>query len=228
MVLVVRMASRKRVAKASRSVPVRHAPTPRGVKGPEAKTTARRTSRPTTVPALTVDRLSYVRERVRAIPDFPQPGILFRDITPLLSDPRGFHITLDAFAESFLGEHIDAIVAIESRGFIFGGALAERLNASFVPVRKPGKLPGRTDSVAYSLEYGTNELQIHRGALPKRSRVLVVDDLLATGGTAAAAGELVRRQEATVVAYAFVIELAGLAGRKKLEPAPVLSLLIYE
>jgi adenine phosphoribosyltransferase len=222
------MAARKRVASASRNVPVRHAPTPRGVKAPKPKPPSSRIPAPTTVPALAVDRLGYVRTLVRAIPDFPQAGILFRDITPLLADPRGFHITLDAFAESFLGEHIDAIVAIESRGFIFGGALAERLNASFVPVRKPGKLPGRTDSVAYALEYGTSELQIHRGALPKRARVLVVDDLLATGGTAAAAGELVRKQEATVVAYGFVIELAGLAGRKRLEPAPVLSLLVYD
>ena len=104
-------------------------------------------------------------ELIRAVPDFPQPGILFRDITPLLADPRGFHIVLDAITERFMGAHIDAVVGIESRGFIFGGALAARLNASFVPVRKPGKLPYRTDKVSYSLEYGESELEMHRDSL---------------------------------------------------------------
>ena len=164
---------------------------------------------------------------VRDIPNFPQPGILFRDITPLLADPRGFHITLDAIAERFVGEHVDAIVAIESRGFIFGGALAARLNASFVPVRKPGKLPARTDRVEYALEYGSGQLEMHRDALPAGAQVVVVDDLLATGGTAAAAGELVRGQGATVLAYAFVIELEALGGRHRLTPSPVVSLIRY-
>jgi adenine phosphoribosyltransferase len=174
------------------------------------------------------NRLEYARSLIANVPNFPRPGILFRDITPLLADPRGFHVTLDAIAEAFVGEHVDAIVAVESRGFIFGGALAERLNASFVPVRKPGKLPGRTDSVAYDLEYGKSELHMHRGALAKNANALVVDDLLATGGTASAAGELVRRQGARILAFAFVIELAALKGREVLAPAPVVSLLVYD
>jgi adenine phosphoribosyltransferase len=174
-----------------------------------------------------VDPLKYVRGLIREVPDFPKTGILFRDITPLLADPRGFHITLDAIAERFVGEHADAVVAVESRGFIFGGALAARLNASFVPVRKPGKLPSRTDRVAYALEYGDGELQMHSDALAAGARVIVVDDLLATGGTAAAAGELVKRQQATVIAYAFVIELDDLGGRSRLAPSPVVSLIRY-
>jgi adenine phosphoribosyltransferase len=130
-------------------------------------------------------------------------------------------------AERFVGEHADAIVAIESRGFIFGGALAARLNASFVPVRKPGKLPGRTDRVSYSLEYGEGVLEMHRDAIPRDARCVVVDDLLATGGTAGAAGELVRRQGGDVIAYAFVIELEALGGRARLTPTPVVSLIRY-
>lgn len=174
------------------------------------------------------DGLSYVRKLIREIPNFPQPGILFKDITPLLANPKAFHIVLDAIAERFMGEHIDAVVGIESRGFIFGGALAARLNASFVPVRKPGKLPYRTDKVSYSLEYGESELEMHRDSLPEGGRVLVVDDLLATGGTAAAAGELVHRQGAYVAAYAFVVELGSLGGRERLMPTPVISFLQYD
>jgi adenine phosphoribosyltransferase len=179
-------------------------------------------------PAVEFDRLSYVRNLVRDVPDFPTPGILFRDITPLLADPKAFHIVLDAITERFMGEHIDAVVGIESRGFIFGGALAARLNASFVPVRKPGKLPHRTDKVSYSLEYGESELEMHRDSLSEGASVLVVDDLLATGGTAAAAGELVYRQGAHVAAYAFVIELASLSGRERLTPTPVISIVRYD
>ncbi len=177
---------------------------------------------------LELDGLGYVRALIRDVPDFPKPGILFRDITPLLADPRGFHIVLDAIAERFVGEHVDAIVGIESRGFIFGGALAARLNASFVPVRKPGKLPHRTDKVAYSLEYGEAELEMHRDSLAEDARVVVVDDLLATGGTAAAAAELVHRQGAFVAAHAFVIELGALGGRDRLLPTPVVSILRYD
>lgn len=171
--------------------------------------------------------LKYVRTLVRDIPDFPQPGILFRDITPILADPRAFHITLDAVAERFIGAHVDAIVAVESRGFIFGGALAARLNASFVPVRKPGKLPSATDRVAYSLEYGKGELEMHTDAIRSGARVVVVDDLLATGGTASASGELVRKQGGNLLAYAFVIELEALGGRGRLAPVPVISLIQY-
>lgn len=178
-----------------------------------------------------LDPLDYVRSKIRDIPDFPQPGILFKDITPLLADPRAFHAVLDALAHSFLGTHVDAVVGIESRGFIFGGALAARLNASFVPVRKAGKLPYRTDRVAYSLEYGESELEMHRDSLSEGASVLVVDDLLATGGTAAAAGELVHRQGANVAAYAFIIELDDLNGRERLQdpagPSQVFSVLHY-
>ena len=177
--------------------------------------------------ALELDGMDYVKRRIRDVSDFPQPGVLFRDITPLLADPKGFHIILDAIAERFVGEHLDAIVGIESRGFIFGGALAARLNASFVPVRKPGKLPYRVDKVSYSLEYGESELEMHRDSLEEHAQVLVVDDLLATGGTAAAAAELVDRQGASVKAFAFVIELTSLGGRDRLAPAPVVSILSY-
>ncbi len=177
--------------------------------------------------ALELDGMKHVRSLIRDIPNFPQPGIVFKDITPLLADPRGFHIVLDAIAHRFVGEHIDAVVGIESRGFIFGGALAARLNASFVPVRKPGKLPYRTEKVSYSLEYGESELEMHRDSLPEGARVLIVDDLLATGGTAAAAAELVDRQGASVAAFAFVVELGDLDGRSRLEHAPIISVLNY-
>jgi adenine phosphoribosyltransferase len=174
------------------------------------------------------DPLAYAGRLIRTIKDFPQPGVLFRDITPLLGDPKGYHIVLDALAERFVGEHVDAVVGIESRGFIFGGALAARLNTGFVPVRKGGKLPHRTDRVSYSLEYGEAELEMHRDALAEGASVLVVDDLLATGGTAAAAGELVHRQGAFVFSYAFLVELESLNGRDRLAPVPVVSLVCYK
>lgn len=172
--------------------------------------------------------LNYLKSRLRNIPDFPKPGILFKDITPLLADPRGFHIVLDAIAHRFVGAQVDAVVGVESRGFIFGGALAARLNASFVPVRRPGKLPFRTDKVSYSQEYGEAELEMHRDTLREGASVLVVDDLLATGSTAAAAGELVHRQGAYVLAYAFVIELGLLGGRERLLPVPTVSIVRYD
>jgi adenine phosphoribosyltransferase len=172
-------------------------------------------------------RLEYARSLIRNVPDFPKKGILFKDITPLLADPKGFAIVIDTLAERFLGEPIDAVVGIESRGFIFGGALAARLNASFVPVRKPGKLPAKVDRVAYALEYGSAELEMHLDSLREGAKVVVVDDLLATGGTAAAAAQLVRNQGAYVTAFAFVVELAFLDGRDKLVPVPVLSLMSF-
>ncbi len=222
------MAGRKRTAaKSQKPLPARPSPTPRGVeRDKQPKAAPRR--RGVLSPAGELDRLSDVRNLVRDVQDFPSPGILFRDITPLLADPKAFHIVLDAITERFMGEHIDAVVGIESRGFIFGGALAARLNASFVPVRKPGKLPHRTDKVSYSLEYGESELEMHRDSLSEGASVLVVDDLLATGGTAAAAGELVYRQGAHVAAYAFVIELASLSGRERLTPTPVISIVRYD
>jgi len=163
--------------------------------------------------------LRYLRAHLRDVPDFPKPGILFKDITPLLADPRAFHITLDLFAERFIGEHVDVVVGVESRGFIFGGALAARLNASFVPVRKPGKLPYKTDSVAYSLEYGEAVLQMHVDSIKPGASVLIVDDLLATGGTAVAAAELTTRQGGVIAGFAFVVELDFLGGRLKLAEA---------
>lgn len=204
--------------------PARRGPTPRGI------STQPSGALPDEDPgrlAEPYDRLSYVRERVRAIPDFPKPGILFRDITPLLADPKAFHMVIDALVEQFIGHDIDAIVAIESRGFIFGAPLASRLNTSFVPARKPGKLPAETISVAYALEYGQGALELHKDAISEGDRVVVLDDLLATGGTAAAAGELVVSRGGEVIAYAFVTELDGLDGRARLEPAPVVSLLHF-
>ena len=212
-------------AKPNKPVLARPLPTPRGVDSKKPSPAAR------TVPRSApqeLDPLRYVRSLIREVPDFPQPGVLFKDITPLIADPKAFHIVLDAIAHHFVGERVDAVVGVESRGFIFGGAVAARLNASFVPVRKPGKLPYRTDKVSYSLEYGEAELEMHRDSLKDGAAVLVVDDLLATGGTAAAAGELVHRQGAFVVAYAFVIELCGLGGRERLLPTPATSIVKYE
>lgn len=227
------MAARKRTArnKVKKPVPARRSPTPRGVdrEGKGAKGRALSKAKRTGAAAdMDFDSWAYARALIRPIKNFPQPGILFRDITPLLADPKGFHIILDALAERFVGEGLDAVVGIESRGFIFGGALAARLNTSFVPVRKAGKLPYRTDRVSYSLEYGEAELEMHRDALREGDRVLVLDDLLATGGTAAAAGELVHRQGAAVAAFAFVVELDSLNGRERLAPLPVISLLHYD
>jgi len=223
------MASRSRSGQGTKKprVPARRAPTPRGVAKPEPLRPAASVKRSALSAPLPGDPLKYARSLIRDVPNFPHAGILFRDITPLLADPRGFHITLDAMAERFIGEHVDAIVAVESRGFIFGGALAARLNASFVPVRKPGKLPGRTDRLTYSLEYGEGELEMQHDAIAARARCVLVDDLLATGGTAAAAGELVKRQGGILLAYAFVVELDALGGRGRLAPAPVISLIRY-
>ena len=198
--------------------PARSAPTPRGVT---------RSALEKKSATATGDRYAHARSLIRDIPDFPRPGILFKDITPMIADPKGFHMVLDGLAEHFTGEHIDVVVGIEARGFIFGGALAARLNASFVPLRKPGKLPAETERVSYELEYGTAELEIHVDSIESGAKVVIVDDLLATGGTAAAAGELVRRQGGYVAAYAFVVELDALRGRDRLGPSPVVSLIRY-
>jgi adenine phosphoribosyltransferase len=173
------------------------------------------------------DRYAHARALLRDVPDFPRPGILFKDITPVLADPKAFHMILDGLAEHFIGEHVDVIAGVESRGFIFGGALAARLNASFVPLRKPGKLPGDIDRVSYDLEYGSASLEIQTDSIESGAKVVIVDDLLATGGTALAAQELVRRQGGYIAAFAFVIELDFLGGRARLLPAHVISLLRY-
>ena len=169
-----------------------------------------------------IDLAGYIRD----IPDFPKPGIVFKDITPLLADGRAFHATIDRFAEHFRGK-VDVVLGIESRGFIIGAAVAYALGVGVAIVRKPGKLPFDKHSASYALEYGTDTLEIHRDAVDGHHRVLVVDDLLATGGTASAAIELVKRCGATVVACAFVIELAVLAGRRRLAGQEIVSLVRY-
>lgn len=164
---------------------------------------------------------------VRAIPDFPIPGILFRDITPLLRDKRAFAGAIDMIAGAFASAKIDHVVAIEARGYILGAPVAYKLGAGFVPVRKPGKLPYDKINVDYALEYGTNSLEMHKDALAAGDRVLLVDDLLATGGTAAATRTLLERLGANVVGIAFLIELTALGGRTKLEGADVRSFITY-
>jgi adenine phosphoribosyltransferase len=172
------------------------------------------------------DRIARITSRIRDVPDFPKPGILFKDVTPLIADGPAFRVVTDLLAERVSARKPELIVGIESRGFIFGAALAERLGAGFVPVRKPGKLPYRTTRETYSLEYGTDALEMHEDAVEKR-RCLVVDDLLATGGTAAATGRLVERQGGIVEGFAFVIELDFLKGRQRLGQTPVDALIHY-
>jgi adenine phosphoribosyltransferase len=165
---------------------------------------------------------------IRDVPDFPKPGILFRDITPLLGDPKALGEVVDSLAERYKARGITRIVGIESRGFIFGAPLALRMGVGFAPVRKPGKLPAKTVSVTYDLEYGTGTLQMHEDTVAKSDRVLIVDDLLATGGTAEAAARLVGMCGAVVVEFAFVIELEFLKGRGRLEKvAPIHALVRY-
>jgi adenine phosphoribosyltransferase len=168
-----------------------------------------------------------IEELIRAIPDFPIPGILFRDITPLLGDPKGFRRTIDLFVEPYRNARIDAVVGIEARGYMIGAPVAYALGAGFVPVRKPGKLPGKTYTEEYSLEYGTNALQIHADAVGHGHRVLVIDDLLATGGTIAATLRLLRKLGADVVGVAVLIELAALNGRAALDGVPLTSYVTY-
>jgi len=171
--------------------------------------------------------MDELKKRIRHVPDFPKPGILYYDITTLLQDPEGFRMAVDAMAAPHTGDVIDHIVAIESRGFIFGAAMAQRLGKGFSPVRKPGKLPARSRSRSYELEYGTDTLHIHEDAVEKGQRVLIVDDLLATGGTAAAAVALVRDLGAEVVGVQFLIELAFLKGREKLKGEKIDVVLTY-
>jgi adenine phosphoribosyltransferase len=172
-------------------------------------------------------QLADMEALIRAIPDFPIPGILFRDITPLLYDKQGFASAIDLMAEPFADKRIDRVVAIEARGYILGAPIAYKLGAGFVPVRKPGKLPYDKINVDYALEYGTNSLEMHRDALAKGDRVLLVDDLLATGGTAAATRSLLESFGATVVGIVFLVELAALGGRAKLAGADVRSFIKY-
>ena len=176
------------------------------------------------------DKFQYVREHVREVPDFPKKGILFLDITTATKDAKSMQYMTDFLYEQFKDEKIDYVTGIESRGFIFGAAVAYKLGAGFVPLRKPNKLPAETIKEEYSLEYGTDTIEIHADALKKGDRVLVIDDLLATGGTALAACNLVKRIGAEVVASAFIIELDPLKGREKIEATgvKVVSMLNYD
>lgn len=164
---------------------------------------------------------------IRDVPDFPKPGIMFKDITPLLASPEAFRATVDRLAELIAGRSIDTVAAAEARGFIFGAPLALKIGAGFVPIRKPGKLPSATVSLEYKLEYGTDRLEVHTDAFAPGRRVLLLDDVLATGGTMAACRDLVVKTGAQVVVCAFVIELGFLAGRTKLEPTEVMSLVKF-
>jgi adenine phosphoribosyltransferase len=164
---------------------------------------------------------------IRSVPDFPIPGILFYDITTLLKRPEGLAAVIEALIEQYRDEQVDIVAGIESRGFMFGTPLALELNAGFVPIRKPGKLPAETIHREYELEYGNNRLEIHRDAIQPGQRVLVIDDLLATGGTAKASIELIEELGGTVVGAAFVVELAFLNGRETLKGCEVFSLLTY-
>lgn len=169
-----------------------------------------------------------LKNLIREVPDFPKKGILFYDITTLLKDKLGFATLIDALSEHYLEKQIDLVLGMEARGFIFGPALAYRLNAGFVPVRKPGKLPAATTRVEYDLEYGSNALEIHKDAIQKGQRVIVVDDLLATGGTAAATVSLARQLGGDVCGLGFVVELDFLKGRERLPGCEVFSLLHYD
>jgi len=168
-----------------------------------------------------------LKDYIRNIQDFPKPGILFRDITTLLKEKRPFKLAIDALVEQYKYKKIDVVVAVEARGFILGGILAYKLNSGFVPVRKKGKLPAKTNSITYELEYGTDTLEIHSDAIKEGSRVLIVDDLIATGGTVKAVADLVKKLKGKIVGIAFLIELTELNGRDKLKGYPVFSLIKY-
>ncbi len=170
-----------------------------------------------------------LKSLIRDIPDFPKPGIVFRDITTLLRDPAGLHYTIDAMAQNFsaAGLNVDYVVGIESRGFIVAVPLAYKLGIGFIPVRKVGKLPSLVHSVEYELEYGMDRLEIHQDALQPGSRVMIVDDLLATGGTASATAKLVQQIDCELVGFGFIIELKDLQGRKKLQDVPIVTLVEY-
>ncbi len=168
-----------------------------------------------------------LKDYIRNIPDFPKPGILFRDITTLLKDKKAFKTAVNALSDKYKNKRIDAVVAVEARGFILGGAVAEKLGAGFVPVRKKGKLPWKTNSVTYDLEYGTDTLEMHHDAVKPGDKVLIVDDLLATGGTVKAVTDLVKQLQGEIAGVAFLIELTDLKGKDKLKDYPVFSLIKY-
>ncbi|MBL8150018.1 MAG: adenine phosphoribosyltransferase [Blastocatellia bacterium] len=172
--------------------------------------------------------MDELKKKIREVPDFPKPGILFYDITTLLKDAKGLKTVINRMSEAFAGEKIDVVIGIEARGFIFAPALAYHIGAGFVPVRKPKKLPSATESVSYDLEYGSDTLEIHRDAIGEGHRVLIADDLLATGGTARAVADLVEKLGGEIVGLTFVIELDFLGGRKKFDGYNIFSLLNYD
>ena len=174
--------------------------------------------------------MKTVKDYIRTIPDFPHEGIMFRDVTTLFADPRGLRLAIDQLVHPYAGVQVDKIVGLEARGFILGGAIAHQLGKGFVPIRKQGKLPGKTLSQAYTLEYGEAVMEIHEDAIEPGEKVLVVDDLLATGGTAVAGLKLLERLGADVIGFAFVIDLPDLGGRRVLEglDMPVHCLCSYE
>lgn len=173
------------------------------------------------------EQIELLKTGIRDIPNFPKPGILFKDITPLLKDPKLFKLSIDLFTEILENQKVDYVVGMESRGFIFGTALAHSVGAGFIPIRKPGKLPFHKKSITYSLEYGEDTLEIHEDAVEKGKKVIIVDDLLATGGTASATYKLLEDMGADVVCAAFLIELSELKGREKLSACKVVSLIKY-
>ena len=168
----------------------------------------------------------YLLSVIRNIPDFPKPGIQFKDITTLLADPKALNLTTDLLTKPYQNERVDVVVGLESRGFLFGTNLAQSLGASFVPVRKPGKLPAKTISESYELEYGTDQLEMHADAIKKGDRVIIHDDLIATGGSATAAKKLVERLGGEIIGYSFIMELSFLNGRDNLNHQKVESILI--
>jgi adenine phosphoribosyltransferase len=178
--------------------------------------------------ARTMTDCDSLKKLIREVPDFPKPGILFYDVTTLLKDKLGFAMLIDALTERFLNKDIDLILGIEARGFIFGPALAYRLNAGFIPVRKPKKLPSETVKVTYDLEYGQDTLEMHKDAIKPGQRIVIVDDLLATGGTAQATAKLAKSLGADICGLGFVVELDFLNGRDKLKEYDVVSLLHYD
>lgn len=172
-------------------------------------------------------KMEHLKTKIRSVPDFPKTGILFYDITTLLQDASGLHAAIDSMSIPFTNQRIDVVVGIESRGFIFGAAVADRIGAGFIPVRKPGKLPSKTVRQTYALEYGTDSLEMHEDAVSDGQRVLIVDDLLATGGTARATADLVQGLGGQVHAFAFLIELMGLNGRSRLGTHQIHTVLQY-
>ena len=179
------------------------------------------------LPAMSSDSIEKLRAAVRDVPDFPKPGIIFKDITPILCDGKLFRASIDAFLEQCRGKEVDKIVGIDARGFLFGSAVAYELGIGFVPLRKKGRLPYKTESAKYSLEYGEAEMELHIDAIERGEKIVLIDDLLATGGTSASAAALIKKVGGVLVEAQFLIELEFLHGRQKLESTPVVSFLKY-